>query len=165
MTFFLEECVCDQILPDAWEQTQPWQCPGPGVSPHRHLDIVVMVKKITLTSNSNLGVKIWTWGSAPAAEVFRVPRSHIRTRDWEAPLSRTPACSVALDVLSSDSTAPGSQTLACSAAPFELSRDSEAPTSRTRLGESWKSLPSLSLTTCFLPLLQVTLLLSLSSLI
>ena len=57
--FFMEECdVCDQILPDAWEQTQPWQCPGPGVSPHRHLDIVVMVKKITLTSNSNLGVKI-----------------------------------------------------------------------------------------------------------
>ena len=49
--FFMEECdVCDQILPDAWEQTQPWQCPGPGVSPHRHLDIVVMVKKITLTS-------------------------------------------------------------------------------------------------------------------
>ena len=50
VTFFMEECVCDQNLPDAWEQTQPWQCPGPGVSPHRHLDIVVMVKKITLTS-------------------------------------------------------------------------------------------------------------------
>ena len=47
--FFMEECdVCDQILPDAWEQTQPWQCPGPGVSPHRHLDIVVVVKRITL---------------------------------------------------------------------------------------------------------------------
>ena len=56
--FFMGECVCDQILPDAWEQTQPWQCPGPGVSPHRHLDIVVVVKRITLTSNSNLGIKI-----------------------------------------------------------------------------------------------------------
>ena len=54
VTFFMEECgVCDQILPDAWEQTQPWQCPGPGVSPHRHLDIVFMVKKITLTSLSS----------------------------------------------------------------------------------------------------------------